>query len=139
MKLVIDASVAVKWVVEEDGRDQARRLVADTHQLLAPDFVLVEVGNTLWKKVRLNELGRGQAMDAIDEIGPSYDRLLSTSELAPQALALSLALDHPVYDCLYLAAAEQEDAVLVTADSKFRNKLEGTRHRDRVAMLGDVD
>jgi predicted nucleic acid-binding protein len=76
-------------------------------------------------------------MEAADEVGPSYDRLLPTSELATQAIALSLALDHPVYDCLYLATAELEAAVLITADARFKDKLSDTRHASRVALLGE--
>lgn len=138
MKLIVDASVAVKWAIEEDGRDAARRLVSDEYELLAPDFALVEIGNILWKKVRRRELDHSQALKAGDEIGPTYDRLIPTAELTAQALGLALALDHPVYDCLYLAAAEHEEAALVTADKNLKNKVGNTRHAERVLLLGQT-
>jgi predicted nucleic acid-binding protein len=51
-ELVIDASVAVKWVVEEPGTQEA--LLLRQHRLLAPDLLVAECANILWKKVDEN-------------------------------------------------------------------------------------
>ena len=51
--LVIDASVAVKWVIEEEDTTQA--LALRGRALAAPDLLIAECANILWKKVRRNE------------------------------------------------------------------------------------
>ncbi len=60
MRLVVDASVAVKWLVAEDGSDAADRLLTDD-DLHAPRLMASEVANALWRKARLGEIERGQA------------------------------------------------------------------------------
>jgi predicted nucleic acid-binding protein len=58
-ELVIDASVAVKWVIEEEGTKEA--LALRGRALAAPDLLIAECANILWKKVRRNELSEGEA------------------------------------------------------------------------------
>ncbi len=53
MKLVIDASVAVKWLVVEDRHALARDVLRDGFVLMAPDLLLIEVANALRNKVAL--------------------------------------------------------------------------------------
>jgi predicted nucleic acid-binding protein len=65
VNVVIDASVAIKWFVPEPLSDQAERLLDGGDSLFAPDFLLIEFGNIIWKKVRLGELARGDADAAL--------------------------------------------------------------------------
>ena len=65
MRLVVDASVAVKWLVAEDGSDAADRLLTDGDDLYAPRLMTSEVANTLWRKVRLGEIKRGTVSDLV--------------------------------------------------------------------------
>jgi len=58
--IVVDASAALKWILDEDGQLAALRLL-DEDVLHAPDFLLVEVTNVLWSKVRRRVLDRTQA------------------------------------------------------------------------------
>ncbi len=60
-KLVIDASVAIKWVVEEDGTESALALRQQA-KLIAPDLLVPECANILWKKAQRNELSRDEAL-----------------------------------------------------------------------------
>ena len=53
MKIVIDASVAVKLVAPEAGQEAAFTLIRSFDRRLAPQLLLLEVANTLWKKVSL--------------------------------------------------------------------------------------
>ncbi|RYG86114.1 MAG: PIN domain-containing protein [Alphaproteobacteria bacterium] len=119
MIFVVDASVAIKWAVDEVGRDAARQLVLEGHVLVAPDFLLLEVANIVWKKVRLRELDAVQALAVIAEIQLPISRFLPSAPLTLRALKLALELDHPAYDCLYLAAAETAGGAVVTADSRM--------------------
>jgi predicted nucleic acid-binding protein len=61
--LVVDASVAVKWVVEEPRTEEALLLRA-TSRLLAPDLLVAECANILWKKVQRQELTPQEAFRA---------------------------------------------------------------------------
>jgi predicted nucleic acid-binding protein len=59
--LVIDASIAVKWVVEEEGTAAALSL-RKRARLIAPDLLISECANILWKKVRRRELSKDEAI-----------------------------------------------------------------------------
>jgi predicted nucleic acid-binding protein len=118
MTLVVDASIAAKWFVEEEGREQALQ-VLDLAERQAPDLIVAEVANVVWKKAV-----RGQVTDAqgraICAALPGYFETLHASDaLAESALAIGLALRHPVYDCLYLACALRLGSRLVTADRRL--------------------
>ncbi|MEE8562589.1 MAG: type II toxin-antitoxin system VapC family toxin [Alphaproteobacteria bacterium] len=119
MSLIIDASVAVKWFVREDGHGDALELLDRAEDLHAPDLILSEAANTAWKKCRRGELARDQA-EAIATALPHYfSRIWPSRGLIARALDLALALDHPVYDGLYLACAEAADGTLISADRRL--------------------
>ena len=103
MRLVVDASVAVKWLVEEEHSDAADRLLDGNHELFAPRLMASEVGNGLWRKVRMGELERGRAGALAAAISEMAVRWTEEEEVGPDAVRLSLALNRPVYDCVYLA------------------------------------
>lgn len=123
MSLVVDASVAVKWVVLEEGRAEALRRTAGV-PLSAPDFVLVEAANILWKKVRRKELNRDQAHMGAEFIRAAFQSLIPASDLIEDAASISFDIDHPVYDCMYLACARQLGFSLLTADQKLAQRSE---------------
>lgn len=120
--LVVDTSVAVKWVVPETasaiegGTDAALALLPQT--LIAPDCIMAEFANAMFKKVVAEEIGTDQAVAAL-EILPDIVNLVPAPPLVPAAFRLSLELKHPVHDCVFLALAIQNNCRLVTADAKF--------------------
>jgi predicted nucleic acid-binding protein len=133
--LVVDASVAVKWVVKETSHDQAVDLVAG-ETLIAPDFVLIETANILWRKVRIGDLDKPQAADGHAFIRAAYARYVPAPQLLDRAMSLALGIDHPVYDCLYLACADGEGLSLVTADKRLVGKASAIPGMD-VIFIGD--
>ena len=135
MRLVVDASVAVKWLVEEEHSDAADRLLGGNHELFAPRLMASEVGNALWRKVRMGELERSRAGALAAAISEMAVRWTEDEEVGPDAVRLSLALDRPVYDCVYLALAHRLGATLVTADIRFVNALAETEHGATVVTL----
>lgn len=117
--LIVDASVAVKFVTEEAGSADAYRVVVGPEPLIAPDWLLVEVASALWKKVKFSKLLEVHAQDALDDLPQFFARLHPTSALVEDAFRLAFRLRHPVYDCLYLALAVRENARVITADRDF--------------------
>jgi predicted nucleic acid-binding protein len=114
--LVVDASVAVKWVLPEPGSDQAAALRTEEPDVIAPSLIVAEIGNALWKSALRKDLSRSEALDALRIATAHFNRLIGFEDLAADAMALAIDGRHPVYDCLYLALARRENAALVTAD-----------------------
>jgi len=127
VSLVVDASVALKWFLcEEPLSNQALAVVQDGAALIAPDFLIAEVCNAAWRSARLGRISQVQVVEIATSLPRAFDAFFSAAALAPRAVAIAGQLDHPVYDCLYLALAEAEQARFVTADVQFLDKLRAT-------------
>jgi predicted nucleic acid-binding protein len=124
-RFVIDASVAIKWVVEENGTEEAL-ILRRSAKLIAPELLATECANILWKKVRRREFSPNEASLAARLLQTSEVELLSTRLLMERTVRIALELNHPAYDCLYLALAAASAVPLVTADSRLRRKLSGS-------------
>jgi len=138
--LVIDASIAVKWVVEEEGTPEALALRQRT-KLIAPDLLVAECANILWKKAARGELSKEEAILAAKLLQGAEVELLPMRSLFETATSLAIELDHPAYDCIYLALAVENDCPFVTADERFLRKLGLGRRaalRNRVMSLTEA-
>lgn len=135
MTWVVDASVAVKWFVEERGSSAARVVLAKGEALLAPDLILVETSNTAWKKVRRKEMTIEQGEAMVRAVPLYFERLVHSGALVARAYALATQLNHPVYDCLYLALAEIEAVDFITDDERLVKAVHRTEFRKRVRLL----
>ena len=135
MTLVVDASVALKWFVGEDGSDLAVELLNSGEPLIAPDLVLAEVCNAAWKSLRRREIDRAQFDEVASDLTQVFQRLFPLDRLIRPAATLARELDHPVYDCFYLALAEAENVPLVTADRRLVAALGTTPLASRVRPL----
>jgi predicted nucleic acid-binding protein len=134
--LVIDASVAIKWVIDEPGT--AHALALRQHRLGAPDLLVAECANILWKKVRRGELSDQEATTAAALLCGADILLEPMSALMEQAVQLALRLGHPAYDCFYLALAEVTDAPLVTADEALVRRVRLAGLPIAVRLLGEA-
>jgi len=132
--LVIDASIAVKWVVEEDGTPQALALRRQA-KLIAPELLVAECANILWKKVQRSELSKDEAYLAARLLQAAEIEILPTRSLLAAATRIAIELDHPAYDCLYFALAVENGCQFITADERLLRKLD--RHPER-ALRGRV-
>ena len=132
MSLVVDASVAAKWVLPEDGAERAAALRSSDEAFLAPSLIYAEIGNAIWKRAQWNELSTADALRALDRAIGLYARLVPMAELAIRATEIAIELKHPIYDCFYLALAERERVPLISADARLiaaAKKLKGIETR----------
>ena len=90
---------------------------------MSADILLVEVANVLGKKVRAKTMTGEDAMSCLALIRSGVTRLRHSEPLIPRALELSIILNHPVYDCVFLACAEAEGGVLATRDIPFVTRV----------------
>lgn len=135
MAVIVDASIALKWVIEEDGSAAARRLILD-EELVAPDLIFVECANALWAKVRRKQIIRADAMAAFAAIEAAPISSIPGRAHAASAQAIAFELDQTAYDSLYLAVALAERAKLVTADEAFCRAAQAHPvYRDSVKLL----
>ena len=121
--VVLDASVAVRWVVEEEGSVEAAALLEQELSWITPRLLLTEVASALRRKVADNALAPGVAGQALDvllqAVADGVIRLIDDERIIGQALLLAMSLQHKVPDCLYLALAEREGAAIATADDRL--------------------
>ena len=137
--LVIDASIAIKWVVEEGGTDLALALRQQA-RLIAPDLLVPECANILWKKVQRKELTKDEALLAARLLQSAEIELVPTRALLEAAARLAIELDHPAYDCIYLALAVENECRFVTADERLVNKIRQDKQspfRNRIGGLAE--
>lgn len=137
MIFVVDASVAVKWFVEEPLHDRAFDLITPGLSRVAPDLIFAEVGNALWRKTRQGEVSPDQGRLAIAGLEGFFDRIVRSEEIAADALEISVALDHPIYDCFYLACAKHTGGRLVTDDTRLIKKAQEADMREAVIALSE--
>ena len=138
MRLVVDASVAIKWLVDEEHSDLAGQLTGEQHELFAPRLMAAEIGNGLWRKARAGELQRDRVAGLAGAIPRMNIRWDDDETICADAVRLAIALNHPVYDCVYLALAHRIGATMVTADERFVNAVAGTEHGGVVVALKDL-
>lgn len=137
---VIDASIAVKWVVEEADSEAAARLLEGEAVLLAPDLLYAEAANALWALSRRGDVAAADVREALAVLADAPLHIPSSMrQLMPAATRLAQDLDHSVYDCFYLALAVQQQYPLLTADRRFQAKVRDHPYlSDRVLRIGEI-
>ena len=121
MRLVVDASVAVKWFVREDAAqvDAARDLILQKYEMIAPGLLVSEVQNVMWKKHRLGQVTREQGEIVASTISSFFRHIEADEKLIESAWEIAVEHDHPIYDCLYIVLAQKTDALLATFDRRL--------------------
>lgn len=138
--LVVDTSVAVKWVVSEAstereaGTEQALALLG--HGLMAPDLLAIEFANVLWKRQLRQDVSAKQAEQALAVL-PNIVILRPSQPYLQTAMNLAVTLEHPIYDCLFLACAVEHEAEFVTADERLATLVQRRDPGIRVTKLHD--
>jgi predicted nucleic acid-binding protein len=135
--IVVDASVALKWVLDEDDSPLARALAA--RDLGAPDLLWSECANGLWRWARTGALPGRVALERFAASRRAPVALTPTGHLLDRALMLAIEIDHPIYDCVYLALALIRRTRVVSADQRFVNAVRRhTSLSDAVVLLAET-
>ncbi|MDE0264875.1 MAG: type II toxin-antitoxin system VapC family toxin [Bryobacterales bacterium] len=122
---VVDARILVRRFAQEHWSDEASRLLEAEATVIAPELLFAEVCNALRAAHRRGDIGPQDLADAIDALKAAPIAVpFSTRQLAASSTRLAVDLDHPVYDCFYLALAIQEQYRVVTADARFHSEGE---------------
>jgi predicted nucleic acid-binding protein len=133
VRIVVDGSVALKWVLSETGSDTADALL--DQDLMAPVLWLTEAANALWRRARIGDITAAQAIVRLSDLRKAPVGSLAMEPYLERALEIAIELGHPVYDCLYLALALHYDTHVVTADRRFASVASRAGLADRVRLL----
>jgi predicted nucleic acid-binding protein len=125
--IVVDASIAAKWYLNEAGSEEAAALLTSDAPLLAPALIRIEVSGAMIRRYREGKLSLQRAGEACAlweaDLAAGAVRLVPDDTLIEQARAIAFQIRHAIQDCLYLAAAVSAgDARLVTADPTFHSR-----------------
>ncbi len=126
MTLVVDASVVVRWFLDPDGVDLAAGVLPLDENVIAPDLVIPEIANAFWKYVTFDRGSTEKATMVVLEAATLFNEIVPSVELKDRAFAIALELRHPIYDCFYLALAEQRNCQFVTADDRLLGRCAAT-------------
>ena len=134
---VLDCSVAAKWVLPEPGRATALawfdRYASGDIVLIAPDLLLAEFASLLAKRTRRKQISADQARLSFGRMTESAPLLYDTRPRLFHALDLSLRHHLSLWDCVYIALAEEHDCQVLTADARlFRG---ATARHNRIHLV----
>jgi predicted nucleic acid-binding protein len=135
---VVDASVAIKWFVTEDLHEHALTLFDQPETLIAPDLICLEIANVAWKKAKRGQISPDQAQFIEQANKRCIQHIYPSSEFSERALSIALHIDHKVYDCVYLACAEANGSILVSADKSLCRITRLTEFAHLVSYLEDI-
>ncbi|MEX0782449.1 MAG: type II toxin-antitoxin system VapC family toxin [Dehalococcoidia bacterium] len=136
-EVVVDNSVAVKWYLPEEHADYAAVLLLTEFRLNAPDLIVAEMANVLWRKTLTGGLSHQEAGDIASGLSRQGVQLHALSPLMTHALELSVTANHPAYDCFYLALALHLGGTCVTADRRFYDAF-ARRYPDTMVWIEDL-
>ncbi len=135
MRIVVDASVAAKWLLPESDSGIAVRLLDPSYELCAPRLLASEVANVLWRNALSGSLDRYEAGRLANEVTSMSLNWAEDEATSVDAVRIAIELGHPAYDCMYLALALRIGTEVVTADKRFISAVARTRYKPVVVPL----
>jgi predicted nucleic acid-binding protein len=117
---LFDGCVAIKWMLKEEDTERAlKEAVRRQHEIVAPSLAVIEVQNAIWKLLRKGDMLSADAQLACKRVPDLFTKIVPLEQLWYRASEIMIALIHPIYDCVYLALAEQQRLPLVTVDQRL--------------------
>ena len=136
-KVVVDASVAAKWVVAEEHSARAVLLLG-CDEIHVPEHWLAEAVNVLWSKVLKGDLEGSDAEERMTALMRAPVIGAPVAGLMPRAFAISVAHAVTIYDSLYVALAVERGIPVVTADERLVRRFRTTELSNSVVWIGDL-
>jgi predicted nucleic acid-binding protein len=130
----VDASLAVKWVLDEEHTDRAQRLWADSlaarRPIVVPPHFTGEVTSAIYQRTRRGDpayhLAVPDARDALRNFLTYPVQVLTPPDLYEEASAFATIYRLPsIYDCLYVVFARMLDVELWSADARLLTATSG--------------
>jgi predicted nucleic acid-binding protein len=137
MRLVLDASVAIKLYIAEPDSSLALRRFETEAEFIAPHMFFAEVGQALLRHHRERRLSSLQLDFAILDLTRKVDAPTSDAALSRRAITIAQLLTHRLHDCFYLALAEWADCEFLTADEVLVGKVRRSRLPISVRLLAE--
>jgi predicted nucleic acid-binding protein len=122
VKVVLDASAAIEVALARRLSAPLAAVLREADAVLAPDLLVAEVVNTIWKYHRFENLSLDACDRALEAALGLVDTLVACRGLAGEAFLLARIARRPAYDMFYLALARSRDAVLLTTDAALRKE-----------------
>ncbi|MYC64882.1 MAG: type II toxin-antitoxin system VapC family toxin [Acidobacteriia bacterium] len=135
MVVVVDASVAAKWLIAEPDSEIAAMLLEGSFDLHAPRLLASEIGNMLWRKAVDGSLDDYEAARLASALLDMPLQWRDDERTCVEAVRLAVELGHPAYDCTYLALALRIGTKVVTADKRFVSAVAPTTYGPIVVPL----
>jgi predicted nucleic acid-binding protein len=134
---VVDASVAVKWLIYEESSDRAIMFARSNNHFIAPRMIMTEVANALARKANQGVIASEEAKRQFARLPYFFDEVFSVDDLVANALHNACKFRHPVYDLICVEAGRRRGIQLVTADQRLSSKLANTELASCILMLSD--
>jgi len=138
MNYVVDASVAVKWYLPEIFETESAHLLGAKFTLHAPELIIPEFCNIIWKKVRRGELTKVEGEKIVAAIALKNWTIHPHRQILKSAFSGAVATGQTVYDWTYLALAISLSCKMVTADERFYNAIRDTVFNSNIEWVGDL-
>ena len=122
MRVVVDASAAIEVALNRNRSAPIRQDIEDAEIVCAPDLLIPEFSNAIWKEHHFGGLNLAICDEAFESLPELVDIFVPSIELYRESFQLSRATRRPAYDMFYLALAKREDAVLLTLDTSLRKE-----------------
>ncbi len=135
MVVVVDASVAAKWLVAEPDSEIAAMLLDGSFDLQAPRLLVSEIGNMLWCMAVNGSIEEYEAARLAAALLDMPLQWRDDERTCVEAVRIAVELGHPAYDCMYLALALLIGSQVVTADKRFVSAVASTPYRTIVSPL----
>jgi predicted nucleic acid-binding protein len=126
MHYIIDARVILKWFFEERYQPNAWKYLENQNiECMTPDFALFECAGVIRRKIASNKISIEKGSLILHKINSLEGfEIIPSFGFLNRAFEIANIIQHDLYDCIYLALAEQQNSKLVTADSKFFNQVQ---------------
>ncbi len=135
MVVVVDASVAAKWLVAEPDSEIAAMLLDGSFDLQAPRLLVSEIGNMLWRMAVNGSIDEYEAARLAAALLDVPLQWRDDERTCVEAVRIAVELGHPAYDCMYLALASLIGSQVVTADKRFVSAVASSPYRTIVSPL----